>query len=41
MPQYVRMDGNIFLRCGSGEVWDDVVRLCVDNGMYGPDYERC
>ena len=32
-----RMDGNIFLRCGSGEVWDDVVRLCVDNGMYGAE----
>ncbi len=32
-----RMDGSVYLRCGSGEVWDDVVRLCVDNGMYGAE----
>ena len=32
-----RMDGSVYLRCGSGEVWDDVVRLCVENGMYGAE----
>lgn len=33
----MRMDGNVYLRCGSGETWDDIVRLCVDNGMYGAE----
>ena len=33
----VRVDGNMYLRCGSGEVWDDVVRLCVSNGLYGAE----
>lgn len=33
----MRMDGSVYLRCGSGEVWDDIVRLCVDNGMYGAE----
>ncbi len=28
-------DGFIYLRCGSGEVWDDIVELCVDHGWYG------
>lgn len=28
-------DGGVLLRVGSGEVWDDVVALCVDNGWYG------
>lgn len=32
-----RMDGNVFLRCGSGETWDDVVKLCVENGLYGAE----
>ena len=32
-----RMDGSVYLRCGSGEVWDNVVRLCVENGMYGAE----
>lgn len=32
-----RMDGSVFLRCGSGEIWDDVVKLCVDNGLYGAE----
>ena len=27
--------GDVLLRCGSGEVWDDVVALCVRNGWYG------
>ena len=31
----MRMDGSVYLRCGSGETWDDIVRMCVDNGMYG------
>lgn len=33
----MRMDGNVYLRCGSGETWDDIVRLCVDNGIYGAE----
>lgn len=28
-------DGHVFLRCGSGETWDDIVRHCVDHGWYG------
>lgn len=32
-----RTDGNVYLRCGSGEIWDDVVKLCVDNGLYGAE----
>ena len=28
---------DVFLRCGSGEVWDNVVELCVDNGWYGAE----
>lgn len=27
----------ILLRCGSGEVWDDVVARCVANGWYGAE----
>ncbi len=27
--------GHVLLRCGSGEVWDDIVSLCVSNGWYG------
>lgn len=29
------IDGSVLLRCGSGEVWDDVVDYCVSNGLYG------
>ena len=29
--------GDVLLRCGSGEVWDDVVALCVRNGWYGAE----
>ena len=25
------------LRCGSGEVWDDVVAYCVEHGLYGAE----
>lgn len=32
-----RVDGSVFFRCGSGEIWDDVVRLCVANGLYGAE----
>lgn len=28
-------DGDVMLRCGSGETWDDVVALSVDNGWCG------
>ncbi len=28
-------DGFVYLKCGSGEVWDDIVQLCVDHGWYG------
>lgn len=31
------LDGGILLRCGSGEVWDDIVALCVDNGWHGAE----
>ncbi|MGM9704418.1 MAG: UDP-N-acetylmuramate dehydrogenase [Prevotella sp.] len=30
-------DDIVRLRCGSGETWDDVVRMCVDNGWYGAE----
>ncbi len=30
-------DGYVMLRCGSGETWDDIVRLCVDHGWYGAE----
>ena len=33
----VRVDGNVYMRCGSGETWDDVVKLCVENGLYGAE----
>lgn len=26
---------NVYLRCGSGETWDDVVAYCVANGWHG------
>ena len=25
------------VRCGSGEVWDDIVAWCIDNGLYGAE----
>lgn len=28
-------DGHVFVKCGSGERWDDIVSLCVDHGWYG------
>ncbi|MCX4293352.1 MAG: UDP-N-acetylmuramate dehydrogenase [Prevotella sp.] len=31
------MQKSVLLRVGSGETWDDVVRLCVDNGWYGAE----
>lgn len=27
----------VLLRCGSGEIWDDVVNICVENGWYGTE----
>ena len=27
--------GHVFVKCGSGERWDDIVSLCVDHGWYG------
>lgn len=33
----VQTDEGIMLRCGSGEVWDDIVSLCVSNCMYGAE----
>ncbi len=30
-------DGNVLLRVGSGETWDDVVALCVANGWHGAE----
>lgn len=29
------IDGGVFVRCGSGEVWDDVVAYCVEQGWHG------
>lgn len=28
---------DVFVRCGSGEIWDDVVAQCVSNGWYGAE----
>lgn len=28
---------DVLLRCGSGETWDDIVSLCVDNHWYGAE----
>ena len=33
----VQTDEGIMLHCGSGEVWDDIVSLCVSNRMYGAE----
>jgi len=27
--------GGVLVRCGSGETWDDIVELCVNNGWHG------
>ncbi len=35
--QATKADGNVYLRCGSGETWDDIVKLCVKNGLYGAE----
>lgn len=32
-----KVDGNVLLRCGSGETWDDIVNMCVRNGLYGAE----
>lgn len=29
------VDGGVFVRCGSGETWDDIVDHCVRHGWYG------
>lgn len=31
------VDGGVMVRCGSGEIWDDVVDHCVSNGWYGAE----
>ena len=31
------VDGHVLLRCGSGEVWDDVVAYCVSQGWHGAE----
>ena len=28
-------NGFVYLTCGSGEKWDDIVALCIDHGWYG------
>ena len=33
----LQADGTVLLRVGSGEVWDDVVALCVEHGWYGAE----
>ncbi len=30
-------DGEVLVRCGAGEVWDDVVAHCVDSGWHGAE----
>jgi UDP-N-acetylmuramate dehydrogenase len=30
-------DGTVLLRCGAGEVWDDVVAYCVEQGWHGAE----
>lgn len=32
-----RNGNDVMVRCGSGEVWDDVVAYCVANGFYGSE----
>jgi UDP-N-acetylmuramate dehydrogenase len=33
----VQPDGTVLLRVGSGEVWDEVVALCVEHGWHGAE----
>ncbi len=33
----MQMGNDIFIRCGSGEIWDDIVALSVENGWYGAE----
>ena len=28
---------NMLIRCGSGEIWDDIAAQCVENGWYGTE----
>ena len=37
METALQPDGSVLLTCGSGEVWDDVVALCVKQGWYGAE----
>ena len=37
MEHYVASDGSIMLRVGSGETWDYVVEVCVENGWHGAE----
>jgi len=32
-----RSDKKVWLRCGSGETWDDIVAYAVDNGWHGAE----
>ena len=32
-----QVGNDIFMRCGSGELWDDIVALSVENGWYGAE----
>lgn len=29
--------GSVRIRCGSGETWDDIVRMCISNGWHGAE----
>lgn len=31
----INAEDGVYLRCGAGEVWDDIVAFAVDNGFYG------
>ena len=33
--EYTTEDGFVLLKCGSGEIWDDIVSFCVEHGWYG------
>lgn len=30
-------DGSVKIRCGSGETWDDIVKMCISNGWHGAE----